>query len=97
VTIQYVGFHVAPTLRIYAFRVAELLKETREFTVKIKLQAFRVTPLRFQDGPDICFARLKQALEAETSESPVAPDLYVGEQEIREYLERRHPRKRPYS
>jgi hypothetical protein len=94
VTIQYVGFQAAATLRIYTFRVSEALKATREFTVKIQLRAFRLTPLRFQDGPDICFARLKQKLQGETQEAPLERDLRIGEQDIEEYLQRRYPRKR---
>lgn len=93
--IQYVGFTVATTSRTYAFRVFEAPEQTREFTVKIQLGAFRSTPLKFQDGPDICFARVKQELERETQESRVAPHLRIGEQDIQEYLQRRYPRKRP--
>ncbi len=92
--IQYVGFAVATTSRSYTFRVFEALKETREFTVKIQLGAFRSTSLRFQDGPEICFAGLKQKLEKETPETRVEPHWRLGEQEIEEYLQRRHPRKR---
>lgn len=92
--IQYVGFAVATTSRSYSFRVVEALKETREFTVKIQLGAFRSTSLKFQDGPDICFARLKEKLEGETPEARVEPQWRLGEQEIEEYLQRRHPRKR---
>lgn len=91
--IQYVGFIVAATSRIYSFRVIDAPEETREFTLKVKSEAFRSTPLKFQDGPDICFARLKRELEGETQESPAELNLDIGEQDIQEYLER-HTRKR---
>ena len=92
--IQYVGFAVATTSRSYSFRVFEALQQTREFTVKIQLGAFRSTSLKFQDGPDICFARLKQKLENETPETRVEHHLRLGDQEIEDYLQRRHQRKR---
>ncbi|MGH9863494.1 MAG: hypothetical protein ACRD35_08730 [Candidatus Acidiferrales bacterium] len=92
--IQYVGFAVAPTSRSYTFRVFEALQQTREFIVKIQLGVFRSTSLRFQDGPDICFARLKHKLENETPETRVGHHLRLGDQEIAEYLQRRTPRKR---
>ena len=92
--IQYVGFRVAATSRTYTFRVFDALERTREVTVKIQLGAFRSPPLKFQDGPNLCFARLKQELERETQESRVEPHLRIGEQDIQEYLQRRYPRKR---
>lgn len=93
--VQYVGLTVATTSRTYTFRVFDALKQTREFTVKIHGGAFCSTPLKFQDGPDICLARLEQELERETQESRVELHLRIGEQNIQEYLQRRHPRKRP--
>lgn len=92
--IQYVGFTVATTSRTYSFRVLDAPEQTREFTIKIQLGVFRSTPLKFQDGPDICFTRLKQELQRETQESRVEPRLRIGEQDIQEYLQRRYPRKR---
>ena len=92
-TIQYVGLHAAATSRTYTFRVLEALEETREFTIEIQLGAFRSTPLRFQDGPDICFARLKQEVERETQESRLESHLRISEQDIQEYLQRRYPHK----
>lgn len=92
--IQYVGFDVTAGSRAYAFRVIATPAATREFTVKIQSQAFWRPPLKFQDGPGICFARLKQELEAETQESRAEASLAIREQDVQEYLQRHYLTKR---
>lgn len=94
--IQYCGFIVAATARIYAFRVIDTLEKRRDFTVRVRLGAFRPLALRFQDGPEISWTRLKQELGGETQESPANPHLCIEEQDIREYLPQRYPRKPLY-
>jgi hypothetical protein len=91
-SIQYVGFDVAASARIYNFRVIDALREAREFTVKIQSRAFRAARLKLQDGPAICFARLKQELQGETQELRAKVHLNIEELEIQEYLERYYPR-----
>jgi len=91
--IQYVGFDVAVSSRIYSFHVIDAPKEAREFTVKVHSEAFRPACLKLQDGPGICFARLQQELQGETHESPVEAHLSVRERDVQEYLERHYPRK----
>ena len=73
----------------------DALEQIREVAINIQLGEFCATPFKFQDGPDICFARSKQELERETQESSVEPHLRIGEQDIQENLQRRNPRKRP--
>jgi hypothetical protein len=90
--IQYVGFNVAASSRTYNFDVIDP-KEAREFTVQVQSEAFRPAGLKLQDGPDICFARLKQELEGETGESRAEAHLSIGERDIAEYLEEHYPRK----
>jgi hypothetical protein len=85
--IQYVGFNVAASSRIYNFDVVDR-RETGEFTVKVQSEAFRPAGLSLQDGPDICFARLKQKLQGQTPESRADAHLSIGEREIQEYLQR---------
>lgn len=85
--IQYVGFNVAASSRIYNFDAIDT-KETREFTVEVRSEAFRPARLKVQDGPDICFARLKQELQGETQASRTEAHLNIGERDIQEYLER---------
>ncbi len=90
--IQYIGFNVASSSRTYNFDVIDIA-ETREFTVKVQSEAFRPARLKLQDGPGICFARLKQELQEETQEARAEAHLSIGEQDIQEYLERHYPRK----
>jgi hypothetical protein len=87
--IQYIGFTVSASSRIYNFDVLDV-KEKRQFTVKVRSEAFRPARLKIQDGPRICFDWLKQTLEAETEESRAAVDQSIGEREIDEYLEQHH-------
>ena len=91
--IQYVGFNVASSSRIYNFDVIDTA-EVRKFTVKLQSDAFRPARLRLQDGPGICFARLKQELQGETPEARAAAHLSINirEQDIQEYLKRHYPR-----
>ena len=90
--IQYVGFNVAGSSRIYNYDVLDT-KQKREFTVQVQSEAFRPSGLKLQDGPSICFDRLKRELGAETEESRAAADLSIAERDIDEYLERQCPRK----
>jgi len=89
--IQYVGFNVASSSRIYNFDVIDTA-EVRKFTVKLQSDAFRPARLRLQDGPAICFARLEQELQGETQEARAEAHLSIVEQDIQEYLKRHYPR-----
>ena len=89
--IQYVGFSVAASSRIYNYDVLDT-KEKREFSVQVQSEAFRPSGLKLQDGPDICFARLKQALDGETQESRAEADLSIKKRDVDEYLEQHYPR-----
>ena len=91
--IQYVGFDVAVSSRIYSFHVIDVPQEAREFTVRVHSEAFRPACLKLQGGPGLCFARLEQELQGETQASPAEAHLSVGERDIQEYLERHYPRK----
>ena len=91
--IQYLGFNVAASSRIYNFDVIDKAEEAREFTVKVESETFRSAHLKFQDGPGICFERLEQELERETRESRAAAHLRIGKRDIREYFEGHYPRK----
>lgn len=91
--IQYVGFSVVAASRIYSFRAIRAPEEVREFTVKVQSETFRTTPLRFQDAPDICLARLRRELDRETPESRAKLHLLVEEHDIQEYVQRHYSRK----
>ena len=90
--IQYHGFSLRAASRVYAYRVIDSPQEAREFTVDVQNDAFRSPPLRIQDGPGICYARLKQELGRETTESPTEPHLHIGQSDIQEYVERTYPK-----
>lgn len=89
--IQYVGFNGRAGSRAYDFHVIEAAREPRDFTVEIHSEAFRPSQLRFQDGPDICFARLKKGLQEETQEARAEGHLNINEQDVRAYLESHRP------
>ena len=93
ISIRYEGFVVARTSRIYNFDVVAPLGESRQFNVKVPSESFRPTQLTFQDGPAICFERLKLEIDGETQELHAKAHLNIGEPDIQEYLERHHPRK----
>ena len=90
--IQYVGFSEAASSRIYSFDVIST-GETREFTVQVQAEMFRPARLKVQDGPSICFERLRQELQGEKLNLRAPSNLNVGDGDIEEYLERQSPRK----
>ena len=89
--IQYVGFNGRAGSRAYDFNVIEAAREPRNFTVEIQSEAFGPSHLRFQDGPDICFARLKKGLQEETQEARAEGHLNINEHDVRVYLETHRP------
>lgn len=90
--IQYRGFSLEATSRIYAYHVIDPPQGTREFTVDVQNNAFRSPPLKIQDGPGMCYARLKQELDCETNESPAEPHLCINQSDIQEYVEKTYPK-----
>jgi hypothetical protein len=92
--IRYVGFNIANNSRIYNFDVIDP-KEAREFTVAVRSEAFRPASLKLQDGPNICYGRLKQEMLRETQGSPAEAHLSITEHDIQEYLEQHPSRQAP--
>jgi hypothetical protein len=90
--IQYRGFSLGEASRIYAYQVVDPPQGTREFTVDVANGAFRSPPFRIQDGPGICFARLKLELDRETSEAPAEHHLSITPSDIQEYVEKTYPK-----
>ncbi len=60
-SLRYMGFHSTDDGREYDLRVDD---ETgsRLFTLVIPHEAFAARQARFQDAPDLCFAKLQRAL-----------------------------------
>ena len=90
--IQYVGFSEAASARTYSFDVIAS-GATREFTVRVQAGMFRPACLKIQDGPSICFERLRQEIERETLEMPAENHLNLGDGDVLRYLEKQTPHK----
>ena len=59
--LQYVGFADTPSRREYVL-LAKLGDETRQYTVCIDQAAFALRKALRQDGPDICYQKLRREL-----------------------------------
>lgn len=90
--IQYRGFSIEATSRVYAYHVIDPPQGSREFTVEIEATALHLPPLKIQDGPGMCYARLKQELDHETSDSPAETHLHITKVDIGEYVQRTYPK-----
>jgi len=71
ISIQYIGFHVQPHGRDYAYYVLDPPSASRRFTVTISHQAFAERHILYQDAPDLCYQKLQRAILAETEERPL--------------------------
>lgn len=91
--IQYVGFEIGASTRIYGFHVIDAPEAARDFTVTVQSQSFCPGGLKLQDGPGICFARLDQELRCHAQQSPLEPHLIIGEGDIKEYLQKHNSSK----
>lgn len=97
ILIQYEGFVVLGASRVYSFLVVDALRGSRQFTVHVPQASFsRLTALKFQDGPQLSFQRLKQELDSETEQSRLETHLSIniGERDVQDYIDRHAPRKR---
>ena len=94
--IQFAGHDIGVNSRIYNFDVMDPPREAREFTVQIESETSRWVSLKLQDGPSICFERLRRELERETPELHAEAHLHIGEQDVKEYLARQHPKKKTF-
>ena len=94
-TIRYIGFECTSEGRSYSLRVDDG-GEPRMFTVTIPNEAFASRKARFQDAPELCFARLQRELDA-NAELPDGLELLITSTELDEYREaqtRRSPDRR---
>lgn len=96
IPIQYEACVVSTTSRTYNFRVIDSPGQSRQFSVRISSELFRSTLLKYQDGPPISFARLKQEIEGETEALQAKTNLHIAETDIHEFLARHYPPKKPY-
>jgi hypothetical protein len=92
--IQFAGYDIKANSRIYNFGVVDPPRATRQFTVRIESKTSRWGSLKHQDGPSICFERLRHELERETPELCAQPRLRIEEKDVHEYLARQNPHKK---
>lgn len=93
ILIQLEGFTVSDSARAYNFQVIDEAGESRRFCVRVPLESFRVTPLKFQDGPLITRERLQQELDLETAELHAKTQLAVCDLDIEAYMTKHYPPK----
>jgi hypothetical protein len=83
VTIRYMGFECTSAGRSYSLRV-DGGGDPRLVTVTIPNEAFASRKARFQDAPELCFARLQRELGA-NADLPDGLALVITPAEIDEY------------
>ena len=94
-SVRYLGFESKGDGRAYTLRV-DGEGEPRMVTVTIPHAAFNSRQARFQDAPELCFARLQRELAA-NSELPDGMQLVITLGELEEFREaqmRRSPDRR---
>jgi hypothetical protein len=84
-TIRYMGFECTSEGRSYRLRV-DGTGEPRLVTVTIPNEAFGSRKARFQDAPELCFARLQRELDS-NADLPDGLELLITIGELDEYRE----------
>jgi hypothetical protein len=82
-SLRYLGFVCTSVGRAYQVRV-EGAGDPRVVTLTIPNGAFEARQARFQDAPDLCFARLQRELAA-NAELPDGLELVITPTELDEY------------
>ncbi|HXK12552.1 MAG TPA: hypothetical protein VMT70_23150 [Vicinamibacteria bacterium] len=83
--IRYLGFECTSEGRAYRLRV-DGAGDPRLYTVTIPNSAFETRKARFQDAPELCFARLQRELMS-NSELPSGLGFAITPAELDEYRE----------
>jgi hypothetical protein len=89
--VQYIGFADTLSRREYVL-LARVGEETREYTVWIELAAFTKRKALRQDGPDICYQKLKRELAG--SPPLAASRIGVTEGDLASYRDAHAPKTR---
>ncbi|MGH9374935.1 MAG: hypothetical protein ACRD22_17505 [Terriglobia bacterium] len=92
--IQYLGFQTGKRGRDYSYRVTATKSENREFTLTIPTEAFSERHVCFQDGADICYRKLREALDVENDGQPLPHHFIISDQELEAYREKYRPVRR---
>lgn len=91
--LQYVGFRTTAAGREYTLCASGGL-EPRMFVVLIPSEAFASHTARFQDGPDLCFRRLRRELTDDPDLLPGA-GLVLTTEELLDYVQGSVPKPNP--
>jgi hypothetical protein len=81
--VRYLGFKCTEEGREYSLRV-DANGVTRVFVLVITHASFAAREARFQDAPDMCFAKLQKALLADASLLP-GPPLVLTSADLADY------------
>jgi len=82
-SVRYLGFRTTADGREYSLRVTEGF-DHRHFVLLIPHEVFAAREARFQDAPDLCFAKLLRDLAADPGMLP-GPRLVVTTRELLDY------------
>ncbi len=88
--VEYLGFRSGDTTRDYRLLVRHPDGEREEFTLTIEQEAFLSHRVRYQDAAEICFLKLRRAVDALASapeSGPLAAKQKVTEADLLEYRE----------
>jgi hypothetical protein len=88
--VSYLGFKATPAGREYTVSVRAGIGDHRVFVITIDHAVFARGEARFQDAPDLCYAKLVRELER-NPELPAGAALVVTPQELSEYREQHRP------
>jgi hypothetical protein len=88
--VRYLGFESANDGRRYRLQV-DAGDSARVFVMVIPHAAFTSREARFQDAPDLCFARLQRELEADAALAP-GPPVVLTSADFADYRERQAKR-----
>lgn len=91
VIIQFMGFESKATVREYTFTVRENSAELRDYTLTIPNEAFNTRRVSYQDGPDVCSAKLRSELAANGNHL-VETRLQISDLDLENYRAAHAPR-----
>jgi hypothetical protein len=88
--VEYLGFRSGDATREYHLLVRHPDGQREEFTLTIEQEAFLSHRVRYQDAAEICFLKLRRAVEAWAAAPESAPPVArqkVTEADLLEYRE----------
>ena len=96
ILVQFVRFESKASVREYTFMVKEASADAREFILTIANEAFNARRVRYQDGPDVCSAKLRQELATYANHPPETHYL-ITDADLEDYRSSHAPRSARHS